>query len=106
MSELTVEKVLRKADKRLSHPNTWCKGSALSGSRCCVNGAICYAVSGDYYDGGSMEQKAMVVLKDVLKNDLNSSLGAISYNDAAATSFKDIKLLLKKGIKLARKRRV
>lgn len=80
----SVKEVLKRADKRLSHPNAWCKCSWQKRSRCCLEGAINYAASGDYYEYTELSKKA---LDKVCK--YTGGMSGLSFNDETDTSFKE-----------------
>ena len=98
-AELTVEQLLRKADKRLSSPNAWCKGDFLARNRCCLVGALQYAATGN-----ASIQTLKTRNAESLLRELTGMASAIHFNDDNKTTFKDVKALVKKAIKVAKER--
>lgn len=101
---MTPLEILRGADKRLSHPNAWCKGDLLSGNRCCLFGALQFAVTGSaLLDCPVREQTQFNLALSALAREVGH---VTTFNDDSTTTFKDVKAALKRAIKSGKSRKV
>lgn len=107
---VTVYEILMKARGRIDSPDKWCKGDYFKDGKCCLAGALHYALSGKdrlVYKGEcdrellALTRSVEVLVKKCSKTPM--SQGLHHFNDRGTTTHQDVMRVMDEAIALAKK---